>query len=318
MHALDGHTTALFVVQELMHATEELAVQLEGYKGTTSSATGNSEAGETVSEPIDLLNTLLEEEHKDFEKFQKADLPELAYHLHEWHKCNKKFSKEEEDLERECSPDADFDPLVSTFYKGPGICHTARLPSETRYKGYLVNDVTRVGGPAPAGEETYATGYPINGDMKVDGTLKLVLKPEQRDAGCPVTVSPDYKDFFYAHEKDGWAKLILPNDAEKAAYEYKASEFKGLIGVAFLTCPWNRCPKGFVGTKRDFDQKKFEVTVNGVAATSLMLFQDLGCYFLKGPDGFQWKNRDGTEDYEIAIRVLEKGGHVEVSSFILY
>jgi len=310
----------LFVVQELIHATEDLAVQLEGYKETTSSVTSESnlEVGQTSSGSIDLLNRLLEEERKDFEKFQNADLPELAYHVHEWHKCNKKFSEEEKDCEKECSSDADFLPLLPTFYKGPGICHTARLPSETRYKGYLVNDITRVGGPVPAGEETYATGIPINGDIKYDGTLKLVYKQDQRDTSCPVTVSPDYKDFFYAHEKDGWAKLIIPNDAEKRAYEYKASEFKGLIGIAFLTCAWLKCEEGFLGTKRDFDQGKFEVTVNGVAATSLMVFQDLVCYFLKGPDGFQWKNRDDTEDYEIDIRMLEKGSHVEVSSIILY
>jgi len=320
MHALDGHTIALFVVQELMHAAEELAVQLEGYdsEGTTKESTNETTAA-ALLQPIDLLNSLMAEEQKDFEKFQNADLPELAYHVHEWHKCSKKFSEEEKELEKECASDADFESLVKTFSKGPGLCHTARLPSESRYKGYLVNDITKVGGPVPVGKETYATGVPMDeNNMEYDGKLKLVFRPDQRKSDCPVTVSPDYKDFFYGHQKDDWAKIVVPNEAEKVAYEYKASEFQGLIGIAFLTCPWNRCPQGFVGTKRDFDQSKFEITVNGVAVTSLMLFHDLGTYFLKSSDGFQFKYREGSEDYEIAIRILEEGSHVEVSSFILY
>ncbi|CAJ1960348.1 unnamed protein product [Cylindrotheca closterium] len=335
MHALDGHTIALFVVQELIHAAEELAVQLEAHdshsasdesvEGTTNETetepTTETEHHESVVlEPMDLLNILMAKEQEDFETFRNAELPELAYKVHEWHKCGKQFSEEEQELEKECASDADFDAsIVKTFSKGPGICHTARLPSETRYKGYLTNDTTKVGGPVPAGKETYDTGLSMDvNNIQFDGTLKLVYKPDQRAKDCSVTVSPDYKDFFFAHQKDDWAKIVIPNQAEKVAYDYKASEFKGLIGIAFLTCPWNRCPEGFLGTKRDFDQGKFEITVNGVAVTSLMLFHDLGTYFLKGSDGFQWKYREGSEDYEIAIRILEEGSHVEVSSFILY
>ena len=306
------------MVQELIHAAEELAIQIEGHLSHSETTTEDpSETNTETAEAVDVLKSLLEEERQDFENFQKADLPELASHVHEWHKCFKKFNDDEKDLEKECASDQDFVPFVSAFSKGPGLCHTARLPSETRYKGYLVDDTTKVGGPVPAGQETYATGYPFS-RIPIDGTLKLVFKEDQRDNQCPVTVSPDYKDFFYAHSADEWAKIVIPNNAEKIAYEYKASAFKGLIGISFLTCPWNRCPDGFVGTKRDFDQGKFEITINGVAVTSLLLFQDLGTYFLKGPDGFQWKYREGSEDYEIAIRILEQGSHVEVSSFIVY
>lgn len=321
MHALDGHTIALFVVQELIHAAEELAVQLESHHDAHYSSSEREGTNETkpAVEPLDLLTSLMAAEQEDFEKFQKADLPELASHVHEWHKCSKKFSEEEKELEQECAKDEDFEPFVKTFSTGPGLCHTARLPSETRYKGYLVNDITKVGGPVPAGKETYDTGAPMDMNLPMDGTLKLVYKRDQRDYSCPVTVSPDFKDFFFAHQKDDWAKIVVPNEAEKVAYEYNSSDFQGLIGIAFLTCPWNRCPEGFVGTKRDFDQGKFEITVNGVAVTSLMLFHDLGTYFLKGADnGFQFKHREGSEDYEIAIRILEEGSHVEISSFILY
>ena len=81
MHALDGHTIALFVVQELIHAAEELAVQIEGHDSHSEPATGGKETDNETKEsikPEDILKSLMEEEQSEFENFQKADLPELA------------------------------------------------------------------------------------------------------------------------------------------------------------------------------------------------------------------------------------------------
>jgi hypothetical protein len=319
-HALDGHTIALFLVQELLHAAEELAIRLEGYQPTLASLRHLRKLQDEPEEPMsppELLSKLQAEEQHDFEKFQQAALPELASQVHQWHKCQKDLSEDEKGLAMECSQDASFDQFTSVFFKGPGICHTARLPSQTRYRGYLVDDTTKIGGPVPTGKETYETGVPVE-EAAVDSILKLVYKKDQREVDCPVTVSPDYKDYFYAHQQDGWAKLVLPNKAEKEAYSYETERFYGLIGIAFLTCPWNRCPDGFVGTKRDFDDGKFEITINGSPVESLMLFHDVGCYFLKGPEGYQWIPNSDSKDYEIAIRAVEDGSHVEISSFILY
>lgn len=320
-HALDGHTIALFLVQELLHAAEELAVQLEGYHPLMDSSRHLRQLEQTPKDdPIsatELLSQLQVQEKDAFEKFQEAELPELASQVHQWHKCKKTFSEKEEGLAMECSEDESFDQFTSVFFKGPGICHTARLPSQTRYKGYLVNDISKVGGPVPFGMETYETGVPVE-EAAVDSKLKLVYKTDQREKDCPVTVSPDYKDYFYAHQQDGWAKLTIPNEAEKEAYSHESEQFHGLIGIAFLTCPWNRCPEGFVGTKRDFDDGKFEISINGAPVLSLILFHDVGCYFLKGKDGYEWEANSDSDDYEIAIKVVEDGSHVEVSSLMLF
>eukprot|EP00980_Cylindrotheca_fusiformis_P025223 scaffold13293_cov120-Cylindrotheca_fusiformis.AAC.7 len=242
----------------------------------------------------------------------------MASQVHKWHKCDKEtLSETEKDfVAQECSEDASFDQYSSVFFKGPGICHTARLPSHTRYNGYVVNNTNKVGKPVPAGKETYETGVDMD-KAPVDSLLKLAYRKNERDDSCPVTLNPDYKDFFYAHEQDGWAKLTMPNKAEKEAYSYDVGQFQGLIGISFLTCPWNRCPKGFVGTKRDFDDGKFEITINGSPVESLILFQDVGSYFLKGPDGYLWKPKRDTKDYEIAMRVVEDGSHVESSKPLL-
>ena len=48
----------------------------------------------------------------------------------------------------------DFDPTI--FFTDKSMCHTARLPSQTRYLGYLTN-TEKVGGPAPMGKETVST-----------------------------------------------------------------------------------------------------------------------------------------------------------------
>ena len=53
----------------------------------------------------------------------------------------------------------DIEPKLepSLFFKGRSMCHTARLPSQSRYLGYLT-DTDKVGKQAPYGQETYEVG----------------------------------------------------------------------------------------------------------------------------------------------------------------
>ena len=157
-------------------------------------------------------------------------MPEQRYHF------NQKWKGDVVDKDGcACSLDEDFDQYRETMFRGPGICHTALLPSRTRYLGYLLskdgNDL-HVGGPVPAGEETYDVGEPfpnLNYEKKEESVMQLLYEIGRRKDTCPVTLHPDYKDYFFAHELDGWAKLRWPNKAEKEAYSYNPNNIKGLV-----------------------------------------------------------------------------------------
>jgi hypothetical protein len=85
-----------------------------------------------------------------------------------------------------------------------------------------------------AGKETYDTGIPWKKADKQDsnGSMRLAYEP----AGCkhcPVPVKIDYEDFFHTHARDGWNCLILPNEAERQAYNYDRLQVKGLLVIVF-------------------------------------------------------------------------------------
>jgi hypothetical protein len=197
MHSLNGHVLALFLMQVLIEALEELVEN-------------------DNMDPETLLAQLKSEEDQLYESFVKADLPEAVYQLF------KLKDKAQQDL----------------LFKGPSICHTARTPAQTRYLGYLTN-ADKVGSFAPVGQETYDTGIEKKkADRRAaNGVMRLVYtSAKERESQCSVVVKPDYKDYFYAHQKDGMVKLTFPNKAEKQAYRFDQSEYKGLIGIFFGGC----------------------------------------------------------------------------------
>jgi hypothetical protein len=251
-------------------------------------------------DPETLLARLKSEEDQLYESFVKADLPEAAYALYA-------LPDEKKD------PDVDVDLL----YKGPSVCRTARLPAQSRYLGYMTN-TNHVGSIAPVGEETYDLGTSKEEADSTDagGVMRLVYNLKDGDHEvCPVVVKPDYKDVFYAAQKDGLVKLTFPNEAERRAYRFDQSEYKGLIGIILGGCDWGKCKAGEL-QKKHFEEGLFEVTVNGKPVKSLVDFS-FDCIFLKGDDGFYWKP-SANGDYEIGIEVKEPGGFLRLSSVVLY
>jgi hypothetical protein len=109
--------------------------------------------------------------------------------------------------------------------------------------------------------------------------------------------------------------LTFPNEAEKAAYRYSQSEFKGLIAVFFTGCDWGKCKAGDM-KEAQFEEGKFEMTVNGKPVKSLVNF-GYGCFFPKGDEGLYWQP-SSNDDYEIAVLVKEPGSYVKISSLVLY
>jgi hypothetical protein len=277
--AMIGHGIALFLADALISALKSLT--------------------ENPDEDVDsLLVRLRNEEEELFANFTKATLPDN----------HKKLFSVDDTIQPNIDP--------ALFFRGRSFCHTARLPSQTRYLGHLT-ETNKVGGPAPVGKETYDVGMLLDEAMKVDakGSMRLVWEQKDRSRDCPVTLKPDYKDIFLATSKDGWVKRTLPNEAEKVAYQYDPTQFKGIIVFYLRGCDWGKCENGFLKWQ-DYAEKKWEMRVNGNEIPSVF---DIGYdgVIAKGNDGIYFPpNAQGT--YDIEIKVNEDDSFVKVSSFVLY
>ena len=115
-----GHAIAFFLLDNLLDALKEL-IDLEY---------------ESVDE---LLSKLLKEEDDVYKnQILKADFQSKAGNL---------YYLDDEDKEYE----GIIEPSV--FFSSNSMCHTARLPAQSRYLGYLTN-TDKVGGPTSWGKET--------------------------------------------------------------------------------------------------------------------------------------------------------------------
>ena len=114
-----GHSLALFLIDNLLAALQEL-IDL------------NVESADTF------LSQLSQQDKMFHEQLMATDFKDKAGNLYSFDEENKGI----------------LDPSV--FFSGKRMCHTARLPAQARYRGYLTN-TEKVGGPAPMGKETVST-----------------------------------------------------------------------------------------------------------------------------------------------------------------
>jgi hypothetical protein len=276
-HALDGNIMALFLTSVLLEVLQDLSSL-------------------AVSDPEKMLAELKVEEDLLYADFMKADLPASA-----------------KKINGGTDTDIDFELL----FRGPNICKTALTPAQTRYLGILMDAPDKVGGPVPLGKETYEVGISQAdaNTQPAEGKLRLAYSPGDR-APCHVTLKPDYKDFFYAHGKDGWVSLTIPNNAEKEAYGYDPAVFKGMIVIFESVCDWGKCNPNDLRSQTDFIAGNFEVEVNGKRVTSLSGIGH-GGNVLKGEDGLYWKpNEEGA--YELRVRVTQPKSFLRLGSIVLY
>jgi hypothetical protein len=278
-----GHMTALFLMEALIDAVKDLVE-------------------DDTKDPETLLAQLKREEDQLYAEIVKADLPDRTTDLNE--------------LKEAKHPDAV--ALAELFFKGSSICRTARTPAQARYLGYVTNS-EKTGSFAPVGNETYDTGIVMeDADLSdANGVMRLVFDHDSKERmwNCPVVVKPDYKDYFYAHGRDGLQKLTFPNEAEKAAYRFGESEYKGLIVMYFFPCT-RKCPPGFLHYT-DYEAGSFEMTVNGKPVKSLYLYYVGGAVILVGDDGYYWKPSENG-DYEISFNVKDPESFVKLWTIVLY
>lgn len=186
---------------------------------------------------------------------------------------------------------AAIDPNWLNF--APLICHTALTPSQLRYKGIFTE----------TDNETGMLGYykgiskAVADESQSDGTMRLVFDEKAHDARCDELTSIDFKDFLYAHEKDGWVNVTVPNDSEES--EYGALEDpKGIVMVCFLRCDWGHCPHGQL-IPNDVKDGLLQIKVNGEPVTELI--EAAECSIARNKGGFSFKHEAGRFNIEVFV-----------------
>lgn len=286
-HAMVGHALSLFLLEALSSAVEELV-------------------NINVSTPEELLGILVKEEAV---LYQNASGTTAIQKLH-----HQVFP-----LDTNSQVNATFsDPSI--LFDGPSLCHTARLPSRTRYLGHLT-EAKEIGGPSIFGQEMYDTGIPISvatDSKSSNATVPLVWDDADKwRHKCEAVVNPDYKDFFFAKEGHGWRQLVIPNPTEAKAYRFDPNKVQGYVFVVLVGCPWGQCEDGMLMTDDIAgESRKWEMKINGVTVDGLV---DIGhdALLAKSNRGLQFSPSE-SGDYKIEMVVNEASGFVKVSSIIIY
>ena len=282
-----GHGLSLFLTEALLATVRDMS-DLE------------------VEDTTLLLSQLLKEDIDLHNNFKNAELPDLSAKLL--------------DLKNVTVADGEASIDASLFFKGKSMCHTARLPAQTRYLGILT-DTDEVGQPAPYGEETYYLGHNMKEAKETateNGEMRIVYEEsKERETECTgVIVKPDYPDSIYVNSLDGWAKLKFPNAAEKQLYGYDPAEHQGIIIMHIKKCDWGKCPNNFLTTK-DFANGDWEIKVNNQQITQLVDVDERSGSMLKGENGFRFAP-DENGQYEIEIKINTDKKFVQIADFALF
>lgn len=182
-----------------------------------------------------------------------------------------------------------------TFYRERIMCHTALLPSETRYNGYLE-------GVRTLNKEAFEKGEAHQAIARepADGRLRLGFESIERQKWCPVKLNIDFRDYFYANANDGWVNVTFPNDLEIEVYgPWKP---RGVVIFCATQCMQGACANA-ERSVFDLNNHQLEITINGISVSRLWsLSQGQECGVAQGPNGWYFpQNNDGR--YYISLRV---------------
>jgi hypothetical protein len=228
--------------------------------------------------------------------------------------------------------------LMETWFKGPSICRTSLLPAMSRYLG-LTTNTNATGDSAPCGKETYETGIPFSRKGGVytytsnrtptPGEFNLMAPNDFRsrfsEEECPVTIMPDYKDWFMAPWKDGKASITFPNEREKAYYGYEQGKFKGILALMSTLFPEKVKNLAQLDISIHDFPAHVRMTVNGKPVRKYRLFGGRMA-MLEGDNGSVYWEPSANSDYvlefwpfgEMANGVPAAEKHFRLQGFILY
>ena len=249
------------------------------------------------SNPSELLMQLRHEEDADYKKFFQSSVPDI-----------------EATFLKTIGDELLNDVNTTLFYRSPSICHTARLPAESRYLGILTES-------KQTGITNYYKGITMKeavkmeSDESADTPMPLVYNEEERE-DCEVELTRDYKDYFFTSSKQGWTTLTFPNEAEKRAYGRESEKLHGILVMCLAKCDWGRCPKGDMQMPSIMNGQ-VNLEVNGLSVTNITDFS--GCFVLRGENGHYWQAND-VGQYILRARVLGDGSQfsfLRISSVIV-
>lgn len=244
------------------------------------------------SDPQTLLSSLVDKDDESYKSFFKADLPGLAFSI-----FGEATVANVIDLE--------------TVFKAPCFCHTAKVPAEIRHKGILTQT-------EPGNLFNYTEGISVfEADTELNNFdyMRLVREDGSRQKCDEVKLNIDHKDFFYVSEQEGWKKLVVPNDAERAEYG-TGQPLRGLVAVCFTQCPWDKCEKGQLNVEA-FADGKSEMQVNGEPIVGVTSAGE--CHFLKNAKGHLWPVPSGASpQFEVSVRVTAPDSNIRIGTVVVF
>jgi len=278
-HAFYGNILTLFLAEALQDALETIHHNI---------TTGGMD-------PNNLLDKLKSEDDANHKQFTESTLP------------GKYFDKDLLAID---------DIPNDVIYRKPNFCHTARLPSLTRYQGTLTESPEFQGGSY----EHYDRGYELSNVMSNNNAnmtqMPLVWDPKSYQLQCTkYRVQIDYQDFFFANSL-GESKLLLPNPSEKKAYGSTPQQpLQGYISLCLARCGW-KCPPQSVSWDNMRSGSHVTMSLNGVPVQNYTKFAE-DCAFLKHADGHKWKP-DENEQFDIRMKTNEAGMYIRMSSLVIW
>lgn len=205
---------------------------------------------------------------------------------------------------------------VSVFFRNPSVCHTAKLPAETRHLGILTES-EQVG----VHDYEYFKGISTKEakNMAVEGNteMPLVYDEGDRESCDEAEIKRDYKDYFMLSSKMGSATLTVPNEAERQAYCRDSKKLLGIVVLCVVPCDWGKCPEGELQLDA-IENGTMKMEVNDQPVTNVTDFR--GCAILRGEEGHRWKQNDANQfvlKASIADDVNATFSYLRISSLIV-
>lgn len=215
---------------------------------------------------------------------------------------------------------------VTQLVRANNLCHTARLPSEIRYRGILTENPNRTGFDYDY-DRAHRDGFPMDPEEVANTTqMSLVISQGDRQ-DCKELLNIDYKDYFVAGVGNVWHEITLPNDSE--IQEYGLQDLEGIIAICFRVCDWGQCPdavyryEAIDGREAD-EQRNWKAVepgqgaleVNGVAVNHTSAWYK-DCRFLHHANGTKFEaNANGK--WTIRARMMAEGKMFQFSSFLIW
>lgn len=203
----------------------------------------------------------------------------------------------------------------SWYFHSPGICRTARLPSQQRYKGILTGgqgvpyideqgfipaqglERMEIVSSSMAKNETTASN---SSEAVLDFAVGYDWNMRGSQRGCNVSrTNRDFADFFYVTDRE-WRRAILPSPAELNEYGPKTNqnqnqnqnnqtitstthEYHGLVFICPFHCKsMQKICRGDELAQADWPSR-LEIRVNGLEARLETEFVTKDCLILSRP-----------------------------------